>query len=332
MLELEPRRRFGEPLKFIPVIFVWLSILLLYTVYVVAHCIPLLQLGEDPLHLDEGARWRGKVELIVFNIFTVLLMISYVRCILVHPGTVPDNDPQWDYLAQANQAKTAEGVLIQETKRSGDRRHCKWCGKYKPDRCHHCRVCRVCILKMDHHCPWIYNCVGYHNYKFFFLILFYSVLDCHFIVWTMAESVRSALDSRDTPLISAFIILFAETLAFFLGFLVTMFFGFHIWLMLKAMTTIEFCEKSIPRKGDSSQSPAAPLYDLGLYGNVSSVLGHNPLLWLFPVAAGTGDGLNFVTEETRMYVADPEAGYQGSQQRDSRSRSKSVTYGGTEGF
>ena len=37
---------------------------------------------------------------------------------------------------------------------------CPKCCSIKPERAHHCSVCQRCIRKMDHHCPWVNNCVG----------------------------------------------------------------------------------------------------------------------------------------------------------------------------
>jgi hypothetical protein len=36
-----------------------------------------------------------------------------------------------------------------------DVRWCRKCSAVKPPRAHHCSLCGTCVLKMDHHCPWV---------------------------------------------------------------------------------------------------------------------------------------------------------------------------------
>merc|ERR1719324_2151609 len=209
----------------------------------------MLQLDVDEKLVNDKMRQRAIIECIIFHYVTFMLVICYLRSILTHPGEIPDKeqDAYWEYVPQDGRVSAAgadgQHPALQESKRSGERRYCKWCAKYKPDRCHHCRVCRTCILKMDHHCPWIYNCVGFRNHKYFFLLLFYSATACNFIAGSMLWSVMEAVASG-TFFMELFLLLFGETLAAFLGVLVTVFLAFHIWLSCNAMTTIEWCEKS----------------------------------------------------------------------------------------
>ena len=47
------------------------------------------------------------------------------------------------------------------------------CQAAKPPNAHHCSICGVCVVDMDHHCPFINNCVGRGNNRPFLLFLFW---------------------------------------------------------------------------------------------------------------------------------------------------------------
>ena len=59
---------------------------------------------------------------------------------------------------------------------------------YRPPRAHHCRICQRCIRKMDHHCPWINNCVGEWNQKYFLQFLLYVGLLAAYSIALVAVS------------------------------------------------------------------------------------------------------------------------------------------------
>ncbi|KAF9913434.1 palmitoyltransferase for Vac8p [Lobosporangium transversale] len=140
-------------------------------------------------------------------------------------------------------------------KRDGRPRWCDICKIVKPDRCHHCSECDKCVLRMDHHCPWVRGCIGYNNHKFFYLFIFYASVISVFVVTTMIPMITSAVrrceinsplngsdaDGHDTqprcvfnthwPIMTA--------VAFLLGLLIVSFTAAHTDYILKNRTTIE---------------------------------------------------------------------------------------------
>lgn len=109
------------------------------------------------------------------------LLYNYVKCILTNPG-YPNkcNDPS-KYLGYRI-IRTYDGkkqYIVNNVLSIQDGvsyRYCKHCHVIKPPRCHHDSITGKCILHMDHFCPWVNNCVGYFNYRYFVLFLFYVVL------------------------------------------------------------------------------------------------------------------------------------------------------------
>ncbi|XP_066145241.1 uncharacterized protein Patsas [Euwallacea fornicatus] len=62
-------------------------------------------------------------------------------------------------------------------------RLCHTCRTLRPIRAKHCRVCNRCVSYFDHHCPFIYNCVGLKNRTWFFMFVMSVAINCSYTIY-----------------------------------------------------------------------------------------------------------------------------------------------------
>merc|ERR1719329_651661 len=220
------------------------------------------------------------VSSVLFHTAFGLAIVSYHEGVVTDPGSIPES---W------TSCPTLSGTEPLERKKTNGRfRFCNKEKKYKPDRAHFCSAMQKNVLRMDHYCPWLSNCVGHKNHKFFFLFLFYT-----FSATTFADfQMILAMKHGGLSAMGLFMHVQGTILASFVVSALGPFFGFHCWLMSRNLTTIEYCET---RGGDNSVVRSR--YDAGVVNNFMSVMGDKIYLWPFPCGGPSGDGLSWVLPE-----------------------------------
>ena len=113
-----------------------------------------------PYYIQHKNPWYVAFVVILGNYIKINVIFYYWNAFWTDPGQVP---------IKAEDIKTISTI-------------CKKCIHPKPPRTHHCSVCDRCILKMDHHCPWINGCIGHFNHRYFFMFMVSMVVGCFFIM------------------------------------------------------------------------------------------------------------------------------------------------------
>ncbi|XP_015244495.1 palmitoyltransferase ZDHHC9 [Cyprinodon tularosa] len=120
-------------------------------------------------------------------------------------------------------------------------KYCYTCKIFRPPRASHCSICDNCVDRFDHHCPWVGNCVGKRNYRYFYLFtLTLSLLTIYIFAFDIVHVVMRSVDQgflntlKETPGTVLEVLVCFFTLWSMVGLT-----GFHTYLISLNQTTNE---------------------------------------------------------------------------------------------
>ncbi|XP_073528513.1 palmitoyltransferase ZDHHC14 isoform X4 [Phyllobates terribilis] len=212
---------------------------------------------------------------VVGGILVFFVMGTLLRTSFSDPGVLPRATPDEaaDLERQIDVAngstsggyrpppRTKEVVINGQTVKL---KYCFTCKIFRPPRASHCSLCDNCVERFDHHCPWVGNCVGKRNYRFFYMfilslsfltVFIFAFVITHVILRSQQSGFLNALKDSPASVLEAVVCFFSVWSIVGLS-------GFHTYLISSNQTTNEDI------KGSWSSKRGKENYNPYSYGNI----------------------------------------------------------------
>ncbi|XP_072316658.1 palmitoyltransferase ZDHHC18a [Eucyclogobius newberryi] len=202
---------------------------------------------------------------VIGGVLCVFAVLSLLRTSFTDPGILPratadeaaDIEKQIDSSGSSSYRpppRTKEILINQQVVKL---KYCFTCKMFRPPRTSHCSLCDNCVERFDHHCPWVGNCVGKRNYRFFYsfiislsfltsfifgCVITHLTLRCH-----SGKSLIQAIQETPASVVELGICFFSVWSILGLS-------GFHTYLVASNLTTNEDIKGSWSSKRGAEDS------------------------------------------------------------------------------